>query len=376
MKAAWTTKPFADVVSSRGSGTGGLAQKQWADTGQFPVVGQGEGGIEGWTDREDLLLTPEPALVLYGGHTRRAKHVDFPFVPGPNVRILTPCPDLDSRFLFYFLTQLQIPSKGYADHFPLVRKCEVRFPSLPEQRRIVAILDEVFERLTATKDSSDAKRNAIATIRKSIYDFVMRGRRSWKACLLADSVVLMRNGINCKQSKNPIGSKVSRIESISAGRFDPTRAGYARLTDDQRARFRLLKGDILFSHINSPMHVGKTALFDEEEEVCHGVNLLLLRAAKNLLPAYLEAWLKYLFVSGYWVHRCKQSVNQASVNQRDVGAVEVCFPPTLPEQSQIVTVLNQVLQQIDELLEVETRRLAAIDDLKASLLHQAFTGQL
>jgi len=138
----WRQANFAEVIQSRGAGTSGLPQGEWALAGKYPVIGQGAEFIEGWTDREDLVIQPNPAVVLYGGHTRRAKFVDRPFVPGPNVKILEPVLDLDGAFLFRYLEQLKVESRGYADHFPEVRRRRVPVPPLPEQRRIAEILDK------------------------------------------------------------------------------------------------------------------------------------------------------------------------------------------------------------------------------------------
>lgn len=135
------TIPFTEAVSSRGSGTKGLPQSEWTTEGRYPVIGQGAEYVEGRSDREDLLLRPDPALVLYGGHTRRAKLVTKPFVPGPNVKILTPGPRIDAAYLYRFLEQLKIESRGYADHFPHVKRSSIPVPPLAEQRRIARILD-------------------------------------------------------------------------------------------------------------------------------------------------------------------------------------------------------------------------------------------
>lgn len=167
-------------------------------------------------------------------------------------------------------------------------------------------------------------------------------REGWHTKTLAELLAVLRNGVNCKQGRSGIGSKVSRIESISDARFNADKVGYAVLSDQEKERFRLLPGDILFSHINSPVHVGKTAVFDSEEEVYHGVNLLLIRPSSEVSPSYLERYLKFLFQNGYWRGVCKQSVNQASVNQQDISRVRISFP-SLPEQERIVALLDEAL---------------------------------
>ncbi|KAB0665757.1 restriction endonuclease subunit S [Oryzomonas japonica] len=171
-------------------------------------------------------------------------------------------------------------------------------------------------------------------------------KTGWQTSTLGDVLDVLRNGVNCKQDKSGIGEKISRIESISGAWFDIEKVGYANLSELDKHRYRLKRGDILFSHINSPAHVGKTAIFDCDEPVYHGVNLLLMRPKEVVTSDYLNHALKYLFQSGYWHGVCKQSVNQASVNQQDISKVEISFPKSLPEQHRIVGILDEAFDGI------------------------------
>ncbi len=125
-----------------------------------------------------------------------------------------------------------------------------------------------------------------------------------------------------------------------------SRVGYASLSEADRKKYRLEKGDILFSHINSAIHVGKTATFDIDEDVYHGVNLLLMRPKPEVASGFLNMYLKHLFEMGYWRTRCKQSVNQASVNQQDINRVPIRYPQNHSEQRRIVTILDEALENI------------------------------
>ncbi|MCF8371545.1 MAG: restriction endonuclease subunit S [Bacteroidales bacterium] len=168
----------------------------------------------------------------------------------------------------------------------------------------------------------------------------------WEQKTLGDVLEILRNGVNCKQDKKGIGDKISRIESISNANFDIDKVGFTTLSKSDKEKYRLESGDILFSHINSPIHVGKTALFNSNEEVYHGVNLLLMRPKPFLNGSYFEHFLKFLFQKGYWKGLCKQSVNQASVNQQDINKVEINYPKSLPEQKTIVSILDQAFAAI------------------------------
>ena len=186
---------------------------------------------------------------------------------------------------------------------------------------------------------------------------------------------ILRNGVNCKQDKSGLGDKITRIESISDAIFDPNKVGYARLSEREKGQNRLEQGDILFSHINSAAHVGKTAMFDSSEPVYHGVNLLLMRPKPELIPGYLNYALKRLFYSGYWRKVCKQSVNQASVNQKDISRVEVHFPVALAEQERLVALLDEAFEALATAKATAERNLQNARALFESHLESVFTKQ-
>ena len=166
-------------------------------------------------------------------------------------------------------------------------------------------------------------------------------KKGWKIATLGDVLAVLKNGVNCKQDKSGKGQRISRIESIASATFDMNRVGYASLSEAERKKYRLERGDILFSHINSAIHVGKTATFDIDEDVYHGVNLLLMRPKAEVASGFLNMYLKHLFEMGYWRTRCKQSVNQASVNQQDINRVPIRYPIDCSEQHRIVAILEE-----------------------------------
>ncbi|MCD6704838.1 MAG: restriction endonuclease subunit S [Thiobacillus sp.] len=71
-----------------------------------------------------------------------------------------------------------------------------------------------------------------------------------------------------------------------------------------------------------------------------------MRPKDVVISAYLEHALKFLFQRGYWRGVCKQSVNQASVNQQDISRVELSYPKSLSEQQRIVGILDQAFDGI------------------------------
>lgn len=199
--------------------------------------------------------------------------------------------------------------------------------------------------------------------------------KGWEMKTLGEVLLVLKNGINCKQDKNGVGDKVTRIETISSAEFNIDKVGYTVLSTLDKEKNKLLKGDVLFSHINSPIHVGKTAIYNLNEEVYHGVNLLLMRPMSFLNSVYFEFYLKYLFYSGYWLRLCKQSVNQASVNQQDINKVEIRYPQLYSEQQRIVAKLDEAFEAIEKAKANAEQNLKNAKELFESYLQAIFENK-
>jgi type I restriction enzyme S subunit len=157
-------------------------------------------------------------------------------------------------------------------------------------------------------------------------------------------ITVIRNGLNIAQYDQPVDEgmlPISRIETISDGTIDFTRVKYSEVSETERIRYQLHSGDILFSHINSPEHIGKTAIFNSDKPLIHGVNLLLLRPnLESCYPEYLNYYLKSFEVRAWFRARCKKAVNQASLNQGDIQSLVVPLP-LLDEQKRIAAILSK-----------------------------------
>jgi type I restriction enzyme S subunit len=186
----------------------------------------------------------------------------------------------------------------------------------------------------------------------------------WKT--LGDVLQFSRNGANLKQDKSGNGIPISRIETISFGIINPNKVGYTQETDDNTIQTcKLIDGDLLFSHINSLEHIGKTAIYENNPPVLlHGINLLLLRPNKKIVdPKFLHIlFQKYRREKIFW-SMANKSVNQASINLTRLNAIRMPLPP-LHVQRQIVAVLEQAEA-------VKRQRLEA-DALTGALLQSVF----
>ncbi|MCH7687508.1 MAG: restriction endonuclease subunit S [Planctomycetes bacterium] len=89
-------------------------------------------------------------------------------------------------------------------------------------------------------------------------------------------------------------------------------------------------------------------------------------------------FLSYFIGSGAsqdWLGGVKKGAAYVGINIEDLRKLPVSAP-TLDQQLEVVRHLEAIQKETQRLESIYQRKLAALDELKKSLLHQAFSGQL
>ena len=107
-------KAYRDVTSKAHK----IDQSQFLNSGNFPIVDQGQKYIAGYTSNSSLVWKGNLPVIIFGDHTRIIKYIDFPFVLGADgTKVLEPNPELNSIFAYYNLLNHEVPSAGYSRHY-------------------------------------------------------------------------------------------------------------------------------------------------------------------------------------------------------------------------------------------------------------------
>jgi len=143
---------------------------------------------------------------------------------------------------------------------------------------------------------------------------------------------------------------------------------YVDASTAEREKYGVKPGDVVFNNTNSPVLVGRTALFDLDEEYLISNHMTRLRVDNALIIApFLARYLHYLWMMGYSQSRAKQWVNQAAIDQRQLSRFLIPLPP-LSEQRRIV----DILRQANDLRCLRREADARMADLQASLFEEMF----
>jgi type I restriction enzyme S subunit len=127
-----------------------LKQKEYLQTGEIPVIDQGQYIIGGYTNDKNRVLNCELPVVVFGDHTKNVKLIKFPFAPGADgTKVLEPKTYITPSYLYYVTEVLvfKIKDKGYARHYQYIEKENFPLVSVPEQKAIVKRIEELFSSL-------------------------------------------------------------------------------------------------------------------------------------------------------------------------------------------------------------------------------------
>ena len=201
--------------------------------------------------------------------------------------------------------------------------------------------------------------------------------KDWKSVKLGDLCEKMANGTNVKQSDEKIGFPISRIETIWNETIDLSRVKYISENDTQFVeKYSLRKDDILFSHINSDIHLGKTAIFKNQiSTLIHGINLLLIRLRKAVSADFLNYQFKYKKKRGEFIAIAQKSVNQSSINQQKLKNIDFFLPP-LQLQEAIVSKIEELFSELDKGIEQLKAAQQQLNTYRQAVLKWAFEGKL
>ena len=187
---------------------------------------------------------------------------------------------------------------------------------------------------------------------------------------LSEITKFIRNGKSIKNSSDGAGLPITRIETISDGIVNESKLGYGGVKDISKIRdYWLEDGDILMSHINSPKHLGKTALYRKNDlDIIHGMNLLGIRPIESKVqPAYLNYYFLSKDFDSFIKSISNQSVNQASFAASKLKKLKIPLP-CLSEQKAIVAKLDRAQRLID----IDREMLAKYDELIQSVFLEMF----
>ena len=259
-----------------------------------------------------------------------------------------------------------------------LQSVEIAVPPLAEQQRIVGLLDEAFEGLATAKANAEKNlQNARALFESHLQSVFTQRGTGWVEKRLAE-VADFKNGLNfTRQSKGQtlrmvgVGDfqehSVVPIETLQSVTID------GKLSDDYLIR----RDDILTVRSNGSKDlVGRCMLVPDVDGMTSfsGFIIRIRFDTRTLSPSFLLHFMKSSATRNR-LTRDGGGANISNINQAKLSELPVSLP-SFKQQEEIANRLDALHEETQNLARLYERKLAALEALKKSLLHKAFTGEL
>ena len=258
-------------------------------------------------------------------------------------------PKLDSlriQYFYFCMKNLKMQTLAESTTVPSVRKTvlekyEIEVPSLVEQ-------EEIEKKLTLTQKIIEKRRQELSYLDEIIkarfvemFGDPVKNPKGWEVVSIGDIVTEVRYGT----SKPAVeGGKYPylRMNNLTAdGHLDLNDLKYIDIPDDEIEKCVVRKGDVLFNRTNSIELVGKTVVFDLQEDMIIAGYIIRVRLNKRLLPEILSQYMNLEALKDILRSMAKGAVNQANINAQELQSIKV-YIPDMGLQKQFIEMKEQV----------------------------------
>ena len=124
------------------------------------------------------------------------------------------------------------------------------------------------------------------------------------------------------------------------GKLDLNDLKYIDIPDDEIDKCVVKKGDVLFNRTNSLELVGKTALFDQSQNMVIAGYIIRVRLNKQILPEIFVEYMNLKALKNILRSMAKGAVNQANINAKELQSIKI-YIPDMVLQEKFVEFINQ-----------------------------------
>ena len=330
------------------------------------------------SDKNSISVGQHEIIIICDGSNSGETFIGFDGILSSTMAKVAHGAELDNKFLMHFLDslfeQFNAGKTGSAiPHLdlPALRDQNLPVPPLPEQQRIVGILDDAFDGIATAKDNAEQNlQNARALFESHLQSVFTQRGEGW------------------------VEKKLSDVCAITSTLVDPRKKEFLDLTHVGAGNIESQTG--VFVDLKTAREEGLISgkfLFDDSMVLYSKIRPYLMKVARPnfnglcsadmypLAPLSNEITRDYLFhllLSKSFTDYAIQGSARAGmpkVNREHLFEYRTWLPD-VKVQKKLTAQLDALHEETQRLQSLYQRKLAALDELKKSLLHQAFSGAL
>mgnify|MGYP000844100380 CR=1 FL=1 len=394
MRERWKSVSIGDICDVVNGGTpktgvpeywGGL--HRWITPAEMgkrstPYIDQTERTLtdQGLQNSSARLLSPYSVILSSRAPIGHLVINTEPMATNQGCKGLVPRSRIDHKFLYYYLGSVieLLNDLGTGATFKelsggKLKEVQIPLPPLPEQRRIVAILDEAFDGIAIAKANAEKNlQNARELFELQLAVALRRGGEGWVEMSIGESCTLKSGTTVPVEIERAAGDVpyVKVAEMTMPGNRDGVTTSIRFLNQgDIKQSWLIPAGAVVFPKRGGAILTNKKrpVLVD----ICADLNIMAVIPSDKVTAEFL-----YLYFLTVDMRKLGTGSSIPQINNYDIAPLLISFPASRATQAEVTEALRAAESECQALAALYERKLSALAELKKALLHQAFTGAL
>lgn len=296
---------------------------------------------------------------------------------------VVPSEKIEKKYLYYFLLQVvaELYAKTHGSGMVHITKgpfmnTPIPVPSLPEQKRIVSKIEELFSKLDASVAELQTAKEKLKVYRQAVYSSVYDELRDLQPIT---NFFEITGGLtkNSRRNELPLQMPYLRVANVYYNHLDLSEIKEIGVTEQEIDRCLLEKNDLLFVEGNgSKAQIGRVAIWNGQIPKClHQNHIVKGRPLGNMLSEYALYYLISNEGRKQIVNVAKSTSGLYTLSTNKIKGLRVPYCD-LNDQKRILDDVKEKLSVYDSIEYTIDTSLQQAEALRQSILKQAFEGEL
>ena len=258
--------------------------------------------------------------------------------------------DIDKQYFIYAVQHKlkEMESKTHGATMKHIVKKDfdntvIPFPSLEQQAEIASALSKAANIIDLRRQQLSDLDDLIKARFVEMFRTYPSNENGWPTGTIRDLVTEVRYGSSRKAAEGDSGKyPYLRMNNITySGELDLSDTKTIDIPADELDKCTVRRGDLLFNRTNSKELVGKTCVYNRDEQMVLAGFVVRVRLNEKALPEFVSAFMNTSFSKQMLLGMCKAAIGQANINAQELQNIGIYIPP-IKLQREFVSFKEQI----------------------------------